>query len=71
MNGRFDDLADQIDEIVVELDDRVFDALRAAAAAGGGRPADDKRLMQARRALEKAAHVLRACDGGDGAAVDD
>jgi hypothetical protein len=39
--------------------------LREAAAERSGRPADDKRLTQARRAVEKAAHLLR------GAAADD
>lgn len=71
MSGPFDDLADQLDTLVEELDERAFEALRVAAAAGGGRPADDKRLMQARRAIEKAAHLLRATGSGDRAATDD
>ena len=55
-----DDLAARVDAIVEDLDDRQFTALREAAAARRGRPTDDKRLTQARRALEKAAHLLRA-----------
>jgi hypothetical protein len=49
----------RIDALVEELDERQFDALREASAANAGRPLDDKRLTQARRALEKAAHLLR------------
>lgn len=55
-----DDLADRLDEIVGELDDRSFSLLREAASARGGRPVEDKRLTQARRAIEKASHLLRA-----------
>jgi len=55
-----DDLAARVDAIIEDLDDRQFTALREAAAERRGRPADDKRLTQARRALEKAAHLLRA-----------
>lgn len=65
MSGAFDDLAEQLDAIAAELDDRAFELLREAAAERSGRPADDKRLTQARRAVEKAAHLLR------GAPVDD
>jgi len=36
-------------------------ALRAGAS---GRPADEKRITQARRAVEKAAHILRGLDDG-------
>ena len=36
-----------------------FDQLREASAARGGRPVDDKRLTQARRAIEKASRLLR------------
>jgi hypothetical protein len=65
LSGAFDDLAEQLDAIAAELDDRAFELLREAAAERSGRPADDKRLTQARRAVEKAAHLLR------GAAADD
>lgn len=54
-----DELADRLDAIAEELDEIMFDELRAAAAARGGRPPDDKRLAQARRAVEKAARLLR------------
>jgi hypothetical protein len=55
----YEELAERIDALVEELDERQFDALREAVAAKAGRPIDDKRLTQARRALEKAAHLLR------------
>ena len=60
MSGPYDDVADRLEAIVADLDERSFDLLREAAAARGGRPADDKRITQARRAIEKAIHVLRA-----------
>ena len=52
-------LADQLDAIAEELDELMFDQLREAAAEKRGRPEDDKRLTQARRAIEKAARLLR------------
>ncbi len=62
-----DDLAERLDEIVAELDGRAFALLREAAAARAGRPVEDKRLTQARRAIEKAAHLLRSIgDAPDG-----
>ncbi|MFZ9627762.1 MAG: hypothetical protein ACO3C1_00260 [Ilumatobacteraceae bacterium] len=60
-------LVSRIEALVDELDELMFDRLRAAAAERTGRPADDKRLLQARRALDKAARILR----GAGAAGDD
>ena len=57
--ARAERLAERVESIVEELDELQFDALREAAAEGAGRPPDDKRLTQARRALEKAAHLLR------------
>lgn len=58
------DLAARIEEIAEEIDDRAFGELTEAVAARGGvRPAADKQLMQARRALEKAAAALRSIDG--------
>jgi hypothetical protein len=62
VSGAYDHLADRLDAIVEELDEIAFDQLREAAATKQGRPADDKRLTQARRAVEKAARLLR---GGD------
>lgn len=53
-------IADRLDAIVADLDELAFDRLREAAADGATeRPASDKELAKARRAAEKAAHVLR------------
>jgi len=53
-------LADRLDAIVEDLDQIAFDGLRAAVADGvTERPASDKDLAKARRAVEKAAHILR------------
>jgi hypothetical protein len=65
MSGPYDELADRLEQIAADLDERSFDILREAAAARTGRPADDKRLVQARRAVDKAIHLLRA-DGRPG-----
>ncbi|CAN5453256.1 hypothetical protein BH10ACT2_BH10ACT2_03430 [soil metagenome] len=52
-------LAERLDAVAEELDELMFDQLREAAAEKRGRPADDKRLTQARRAIEKASRLLR------------
>jgi len=59
VSGRYDHLAERLDAISEELDETMFDQLREAAAEKSGRPADDKRLTQARRAIEKASRLLR------------
>ena len=64
-SGRYDDLADRLQAVVEDLDQIAFDQLREAAAERTGRPADDKRLTQARRAVEKAVHLLRGGSGLD------
>ena len=57
------DIVERLDAIAADLDEIAFDRLREAVADGEvSRPADDKRLMQARRAVEKAAGVLRQLD---------
>lgn len=66
MSGPYDHLAERLDAVVEELDELQFEQLREAAAEKTGRPADDKRLTQARRAIEKASHLLRGrADGID------
>jgi hypothetical protein len=55
-----DAIAQRLDAIVADLDEIAFDRLRAAVADGATtRPAADKTITQARRAVEKAAHLLR------------
>ena len=66
MSGPYDHLADRLDALGEDLDEVMFDQLREASAATAGRPADDKRLTQARRAIEKASRLLR----GDAAGAD-
>lgn len=56
-------LADRLDAIVADLDELAFDRLREAVADGATeRPAADKELAKARRAAEKAAHILRSIE---------
>lgn len=64
-SGPYDDLADRLQSVVEDLDQIAFDQLREAAAERTGRPVDDKRLTQARRAVEKAVHLLRGGSGVD------
>ncbi len=59
MSRDHEDLAERLEAIVAELDERQFDMLREAARERTGRPADDKRLTQARRSIEKAIHLRR------------
>lgn len=63
MSDDYSSLVDRLESIAADLDELAFDRLREAVADGEvTRPADDKRLMQARRAIEKAATVLRQLD---------
>ncbi len=56
-------IVDRLDAIVAHLDELAFDRLREASADGAtSRPQSDKTLTQARRAVEKAAHLLRSLD---------
>ena len=63
MSGDYGALVERLETIAADLDEMAFDRLREAVADGEvDRPADDKKLMQARRAIEKAAAVLRQLD---------
>jgi hypothetical protein len=62
VSGAYDRFADKLDAVAADLDEVMFDQLREAAAEKTGRPADDKRLTQARRAIEKASRLLRGAD---------
>ena len=56
-------LADRLETIVADLDELTFDRLREAMADGATeRPKADRELTKARRAVEKAAHILRHLD---------
>ena len=57
--------SDRVDELVVQLRtveeslrDLAYDRLREAADGDEGAAADEKRLLQARRAVERAIHAL-------------
>ncbi len=59
-------LADRLESLAADLDELAFDRLREAAADGATeRPASDKELVKARRAVEKALHILRGLDEPD------
>jgi hypothetical protein len=61
--NEYADLVGRLESIAADLDEMAFDRLREAVADGEtARPVVDKRLMQARRAIEKAAAVLRQLD---------
>ncbi len=56
-------LAARLESIVEDLDELAFDRLREAAADGAtARPALDRELTKARRAAEKAVHILRSIE---------
>ena len=63
MAGEFDDIRIRLETIAEELADLAIDRLVASIDAGGTElPVDEKRLTRARRAVEKAAAILREPD---------
>ncbi len=63
MSTGLDAIADRLETIVADLDEIAFDQLREAVADGArARPDSDKTITQARRAIEKAVHLLRSLD---------
>ncbi len=63
MTGEYDEFVQRLESLAADLDEVAFDRLREAVADGEvTRPPQDKQLMQARRAIEKAAAVLRQLD---------
>lgn len=61
--GQAETIAERLRDIGDQLDDLALSVLRDAAEAGTERPVADKRLTQARRSVEKAAHVLESLSG--------
>lgn len=56
----FERLAARLTAVGEDLDEIAFDRLREAVADGEvERPVSDRRMMQARRAIERAAAILR------------
>jgi len=60
MSGeQFDDIVSQLESISETLGERTFDLLREAVASKSGhRPSEEKTITQARRAIDKAIHLL-------------
>lgn len=55
---RLHEIARDIDSLSESLDEISFDVLREAQREGRARPALDRTITQARRALEKASRLL-------------
>jgi len=55
---RLNGIVSQLRDAVSSLDDVMFDVLREASRKREGRPVIDKTLSQARRAIDKAVHLL-------------
>ena len=65
MAGEFDDIRGRLEAISEELADLALARLRDSIDAGGEElPVDERRLSRARRAVEKAAAILREPDDG-------
>ena len=66
MAGEFEDIRQRLDQIAEELADLAIVRLRESIDAGGTElPVDERRLTRARRAVEKAASILREPDDSD------
>jgi hypothetical protein len=65
MAGEFDEIRVRLEAISEELADLAMARLRDSIDAGGTElPVDERRLTRARRAVEKAASILREADDG-------
>ena len=63
MAGEFDEIRGRLEGIAEELADLALVRLRESIDAGGTEyPVDEKRLTRARRAVEKAIHLLEEPD---------
>jgi hypothetical protein len=61
--GEFDDIRTRLEGIAEELADLAMERLRESIDAGGSElPVDERRLTRARRAVEKAVHLLEEPD---------
>jgi len=64
--GEFDDIRHRLEGIAEELADLAIERLRESIDNGGNElPVDERRLTRARRAVEKAAGLLREPDTVD------
>jgi len=63
MAGEFDEIRGRLEVIAEELGDLAIVRLRESIDAGGAElPVDERRLTRARRAVEKAVHILSEPD---------
>ena len=66
MAGEFAELRERLLAIADELSDLAIQRLRESIDAGGQElPVDERRLVRARRAVEKAAAILAEPDDGE------
>ncbi|MGB0500524.1 MAG: hypothetical protein ACPGNP_04985 [Acidimicrobiales bacterium] len=66
MAGEFDEIRGRLEGIAEEMADLAIVRLRESIDAGGTEyPVDEKRLTRARRAVEKAIHLLEEPDDND------
>jgi hypothetical protein len=64
--GELDDIRGRLEGISEELADLAIVRLRDCVVTGGGEvPVDEKLLTRARRAVEKAVHILNEVDVDD------
>lgn len=61
-----DGLIATLETVIEDLDEISLQQLRDDLAAGQGRSGTDRNLVRARRAVEKAATILRQIDRDDG-----
>lgn len=67
MSDRFESLAGRLEAVSEELAETAIDELKSALRRGDSkRPARERTLTQARRAVDKAAHLLRTLDNEPG-----
>ncbi|MDP9452123.1 MAG: hypothetical protein M3P97_01755 [Actinomycetota bacterium] len=65
MAGELDEIRGRLEAIAEELAELALVRLRESIDAGGAElPVDEKRLTRARRAVEKAAHLLADTEAG-------
>ena len=66
MSGEFDQVRGKLEGISEELADLAMERLRESIDAGGEElPVDERRLTRARRAVDKAVHLLSEPDDLD------
>ncbi len=66
MAGEFDEIRSRLESISEELAELAITRLRESIDAGGTEyPVDEKRLTRARRAVEKAVHLLDEPEDSD------